>query len=154
MTNRFLYRNSNYFLLAFVVILSAFSSLMAAEKSNNESLALRAIMKELGTNMQLTTDAISRENWELVAKLGEKIAEHPQPPMGEKLRILTYIGNEVSKFKEYDNQTHNAAKTMVESAKMGNGQKVIESFSTLQKSCLSCHQSFRRDFLNHFYNDN
>jgi len=31
------------------------------------------------------------------------------------------------------------------------GQAVISSFATLQNSCLACHQSFPKPFVEHFY---
>ncbi len=33
----------------------------------------------------------------------------------------------------------------------GDGQAAISSFATLQNSCLSCHQSFRKPFVEYFY---
>ena len=42
-----------------------------------EPLELQKVMKELGKNMQVITDGISREDWELVAKTAPLIAAHP-----------------------------------------------------------------------------
>lgn len=151
MKNTLFYRS----LIVATVTMGFISSLAfpsaAQEKLDDDSLVLREIMRQLGRDMQLTTNAISLEDWERVAQLGEKIAEHPQPPMGEKMRIISYIGSNVGKFKEYDNRTHNSAKAMAAAAERGDGQAVIESFSNLQTSCLACHQSFRKGFLEHFY---
>ena len=59
--------------------------------------------------MQLIVDGISREDWESVASVAPLIADHPQPSMGEKIRILSFIGSDVSKFKGHDQKTHQAA---------------------------------------------
>ena len=56
----------------------------AADATEAKPLELRRIMQELNKNMQLVTDGISREDWELVAKVAPRIAEHPQPPMREE----------------------------------------------------------------------
>ncbi|KFZ30803.1 hypothetical protein IDSA_06855 [Pseudidiomarina salinarum] len=129
-------------------------SLSAAKSSiDGESMELRKIMNELGQNMQLATDAISREEWLRVAEVGLRIADHPQPPIGEKMRILSFAGSDIGKFKEFDKQTHDAAKAMEAAAKLGDGKAVIDSFSTLQTKCLACHQSFRKEFLEHFYSE-
>ncbi|ALS99859.1 cytochrome c [Lacimicrobium alkaliphilum] len=134
------------------IIFSTVSLSEAKNSIDGESMALRKIMNELGKDMQSVTDAISREEWLRVAEIALQIAEHPQPPIGEKMRILSFVGSDAGKFKEFDKQTHDAAKAMESAAKLGNGQAVIESFSTLQTKCLACHQNFREEFLEHFYN--
>lgn len=113
--------------------------------------ALHTIMEELNKNMQITTDAISREDWEQVLETAPQIANYPQPPIAEKMRILRFAGSNVSKFKNFDKQTHQAAKELEEIAMREDGKGVIAQFATLQKSCLACHQSFRKTFKEHFY---
>lgn len=116
-----------------------------------EPMELRRIMRELGKDMQAVTDGISREDWERVAKTAPKIAEHRQPPFAEKVRILAFAGRNTGRFKGFDEQTHQAAMSMEQAAKRGDGQAVIASFATLQNSCLACHREFRKPFLEHFY---
>jgi hypothetical protein len=49
--------------------------------------------------------------WEQVAGTASQIAKHPQPPIAEKdAHILGFAGSNVSKFKSFDEQTHQAAK--------------------------------------------
>lgn len=114
-------------------------------------LALRAIMVELNRNMQTVTDAVSHENWEQAAKTAPQIADHPQPPMMEKLRILNFAGSDVQKFKNFNRQTHLAAKHLEEVAGKQDGHAVIAAFAALQSSCLACHQDLRKPFKEHFY---
>jgi cytochrome c556 len=116
-----------------------------------EPLELRKIMKDLGKNMQIVTDAISREDWALVESTSPLIADHQQPPIGEKLRIITFMGTNMGKFKDFDVQAHEAASEMAAAAKEKNGEKVISAFQKTQLSCLGCHQSFRAGFVEHFY---
>jgi hypothetical protein len=116
-----------------------------------EPMALRRIMQELGKNMQTVTDGISREDWELVAGTAPRIAEHPQPPLGEKMLILAFVGSDAGRFKQFDGQTHQAAKALEQAARRGDGQAVVAAFSTLQGSCLACHQNFRKSFVEHFH---
>lgn len=116
-----------------------------------EPMELRRIMQELGKDMQAITDGISREDWERVAKTAPRIAGHRQPPFAEKVRILSFAGSDASRFRQFDEQTHQGAKALEEESKRGNGQAVIASFAILQNACLGCHQSFRKPFLEHFY---
>ncbi len=114
-------------------------------------LGLRKIMQDLGRNMQGITDGISREDWELMAKVAPLIADHPQPPMGEKMRILSFVGSDAGKFRGRDEKTNQAVRALGQAAARSDGQAVISSFAALQTACLGCHQSFRKPFLEHFY---
>ena len=114
-------------------------------------LALRKIIQDLGQHMQSITDGISREDWEWIGITSARIADHPTPPFGEKLRILSFVGSDVSKFKSYDGKTHDAAILLGEAATQKDAQAVIQAFSNLQHSCMECHQTFRKRFLEKFY---
>lgn len=101
-------------LFVIVAILLAASSETWADANNNgaKQIVLRTIMLELNKNMQTVTDAISREDGEQMAKTAPLIADHPQPPLSEKVRILSFAGSDASKFKSFDKQTHQAAKEL------------------------------------------
>jgi len=114
-------------------------------------MQLRRIMQDLGKNMQTVTDGISREDWGLVIETAPLIADHPQPPFTERVRVLGFIGSNAGKFRGYDKQTHQAARDLEQAATQEDGQMVIAAFARLQNSCLDCHQSFRKPFLEHFY---
>jgi cytochrome c556 len=133
-------------LLASSCLLFAASSAHAAEP-----LALQKIMKDLGKNMQLITDGISRGDWELVEKTAPLIADHPKPPFGEKLRILGFVGTNMNKYKDYDGETHDHAQAVGKAAKAKDGREVILAFEKLQTSCYNCHNEFRKPFVEHFY---
>ena len=130
-------------------LITACSSLLA--ENDAEPLALFAIMEAMGENMQTITAAIAGEDWETVEETSPLIADHPQPPLGEKIRILAFIGTDVSAFKDHDGQTHEAAQQLGQAAASEDGEAVITAFAGLQRSCLSCHQRFRKPFKAHFY---
>ncbi len=136
-------------LIAGAVIIMTCSQTFA--ETNPESLALQKIMKGMGKNMQVIADGISREDWKLVEKTAPLIADHPQPPVFEKVKILAFVGTDVSKFKGYDGKTHEAARVLGESATREDGYAIISNFATLQNTCLMCHQHFRKSFQEHFY---
>lgn len=123
----------------------------ADDAGKAKPLALRKIMQDMGKNIQVITDGISREDWELVAKIAPLVADHPQPPLGEKMRILRFVGTDAGKFKGYDEKTHQAAQALGQAATREDGPAVISAFAKLQNSCLACHQGFRKPFLEHFY---
>lgn len=116
-----------------------------------EPLALQKIMKNLGENMQLITDGISREDWGQVAKTALLITDHPQPPLAEKMRIMRFVGANIGKFKAYDGETHGQAQALGKAAQAKDGPGVILAFHKLQTSCYTCHSEFRKPFVGHFY---
>lgn len=136
------------------VILATFSVALAAQSAESEKpMALRSIMQTLGRDMQVVTGAISEENWPLIADLAPTIANHAEPPMSEKTRIVAWLGAEAGKFQGFDGQVHAAATAMGEAAKRGDGQAVIAAFSKTQQGCLACHQTFRLSFVEQFYGE-
>ena len=139
-------------LLAGLVFITSSNQLLAETSvDSSEPLALRKIMQDLGKNMQAITDGISREDWERVKKNASQVADHPQPPLLEKVRILSFVGSNISKFKGYDGKTHDAARELAEFAADEDGYGVTSAFQSLQNTCLACHQRFRKSFVEHFY---
>ncbi|HEB63381.1 MAG TPA: cytochrome C [Gammaproteobacteria bacterium] len=119
--------------------------------SPKEPLKLQKIMFDMGKEMQKITAGISSENWEQVEKSAFLIADHPKPPMSERMRIMKFLGAEMGKFKSSDMKTHGAARDLAETAKSKDGRAVISSFATLQHTCLTCHESYRKKLQDHFY---
>ena len=134
-----------------LLTISTIATTWADETPPKNAMVLRQIMQELDNNMQLTNHAISREDWDVVAKTALLIAEHPEPPFGEKLRIMMFFGRDISRLKQLDGQTHQAAKNLATEAKTGNRQNIMRSFNTLEQSCTNCHQQFKNAFVKHFY---
>lgn len=124
-----------------------------AERNTREPLVLRSIMQNLSTDMQRITDGIATENWPRVAEIALNVANHSQPPMQERLRIIQFIGGDAGRFKGYDQQAHEAATTLSEAAQREDGTVVIEAFAQIQNNCLGCHQNFRQPIQSHFYNN-
>jgi hypothetical protein len=113
-------------------------------------MVLRGVMQQLDRDMQAVTAAIAREDWPKVAELAPKIGNHPVPPLGEKLRILAWLGTDAGKFRSFDTGVREASAAMGEAATRGDGQAAIAGFAKVQQACLGCHQAFRKPFVEHF----
>jgi cytochrome c556 len=133
-----------------LTLLTAGAPTLAATESA-QPLAMRGIMQDLGRYMQTVTLAIAREDWALVEKTAPLIAQHPQPPLMEKTRILRFVGTEMGKYKSHDHKTHAAAHELAQAAKNKDGMAVIAAFQSVQTGCYGCHQEFRKPFVEHFY---
>lgn len=115
------------------------------------SMALTGIMRDLGQDMQAVTAAITFEDWPKVTTLAARIADHPQPPLAEKLRILAFVGKDTTRFRGYDQQAHAMAQQLAQAAQRADGTATITAFANVQTACLACHQQFRQPFKEHFH---
>ncbi len=122
-----------------------------AETEEPEPMALRAIMEGLGQDMQQIVDGVSREDWARVEQAAMRIADHPRPPLSERLRILAFVGTDMGQFKSLDEDIHATARKLAAEGQRGDGPAVIATFAELQSKCLACHQLFRQRFRQHFY---
>ncbi|HEB56351.1 MAG TPA: cytochrome C [Gammaproteobacteria bacterium] len=139
-------------LFAGLTIIMASSQAVAETGADSpEPLELRKIMRDLGKDMQTMVDGIAKEDWGQVQKAAMRIADHPAPPLMEKMRIVAFMGRDMGKFKDHDGKTHNAARDLATVATEKDGYAVISAFSRLQNTCLGCHQHFRQPFQEHFY---
>lgn len=139
-------RNSIISIIFFVCLALTAPGVQAAEP-----LVLQQIMKDLGKNMQDIADGISREDWDGVENTATLIADHPAPPLFEKVRILSFVGTNVRKYKAHNAATHDHAQALGKAAKAGDGTGAILAFQNLQTSCYNCHSEFRKPFVAHFY---
>ena len=114
-------------------------------------MALRGVMRELGEQMQAVTDGISREDYEVIERAARAIADHRQPPLDEKARIVAYFGGRMGQFKRLDDEMKRAATELGAAARRRDGQGAIDAFQWLQSNCYGCHREFRGDFVRHFY---
>jgi cytochrome c556 len=151
MTQQIFFRNLFKAISVGVFLAGICSPAWADEDIKAKPLALQRIMQELGKNMQTITDAISREDWALVAKIAPQIAEHPESSVIEKMRILSFMGTDMGAFESHDEATHQAARALEQVAARNDGPAVITAFANLQSACLACHQRFRKSFVTHFY---
>jgi cytochrome c556 len=137
--------------VGFTVIIAPHPAFTETAATAVEPLVLRKIMRELGKNMQHISDSIAREDWALITEIAPRIADHPKPPLTEKIRILAFVGSDAGKFRDYDEKTHQAGQELRRAAMQEDRTEVISAFATLQESCVTCHQSFRKSFQEHFY---
>jgi len=146
--------NKNYLMKILVITGLIAINRQAIAESTIEAVdppALRGVMRDLDKNMQMISHGISLGDWQLVEKTALTIADHPKPPVSERMRVMMFFGTDMSRFKSHDTKTHNAAIALSETAAKKDGDAVIAEFARLQAACLACHQEFRRPFRKHFY---
>ena len=136
--------------LALGLALLTSSSLLQAE-TDEKPMEIRKIMQGLSRDMQQVVAGTAKEDWQQVEQAASRIADHPKPPLSEKLRIVAFMGSKMADFKSHDDRTHNTAKELVSAASQQDARNVIRTFARLQSTCLDCHQNYRQTFQQHFY---
>ena len=116
-------------LCAALLTLTALPSARADEAT--KPMALQSVMKQLGQDMQAVTAAISKEDWARVAELAPKIANHEQPPVMEKMRILTWLGTDAGKFRGFDGQVHQHGRRSGARRRPGGHRRIREAAAEL-----------------------
>ncbi|MCK4843119.1 MAG: cytochrome C [Methylococcales bacterium] len=144
-------KNSLFISVALVFICS--QSFAEITTKSTEPLVAYEIMEEVSKYMQIISDAISREDWVQVKKTALQIANQRQPPFSEKIRIVAFIGTDLSRFKSLDAKKQAIAHALAESAARKDDDAVIADFAALENICLECHQIFLKPFQNHFYGE-
>lgn len=145
-------RSIRFLPMSAAVVLSLLAGAPTAlAASDVNSPALQRIMRKLGEDMQQVTQAIAMEDWQRVAELAPGIGQHEQPPLGEKARILRWLGSDAGQFRKFDTVVHERAAMLGDAAQQEDGNAVIAAFADLQRGCLACHRQFRAPFIARFH---
>lgn len=105
--------------------------------------SLRGIMQELGVQMGRLAQALVADDLQAAEAAAAAIAEHPRPALGERVRILSSLGDDAGAFRAADAAVHDAAVAVGEAAKAGDRAALANRFHALTDACLACHTQFR-----------
>ena len=123
----------------------------ALAQSASEPLVLRSVMVQMQADTQAAADAIARQDWASVASHADRLAHHAEPPALEKVRILSWLLTDAMTFRNYDLQVKAAAAELATAAQHKDTTAASRVLARMQQSCDGCHNSFRAQFLAHFY---
>lgn len=123
----------------------------ALAQSAGEPLVLRSVMVQMQADTQAAADAIARQDWASVASHADRLAHHAEPPALEKVRILSWLLTDAMTFRNYDLQVKAAAAELATAAQHKDTTAASRDLARMQQSCDGCHNSFRAQFLAHFY---
>ena len=141
-------RYAGYRLMAFTMIFIVIQPSVSAA----EEMVLEKVMREQAKNMQRIAGGIAREDYEQVVKASLAVIDppHPSSTLGEKLKLMGFLGTDIGRFKKLDGNTKERAATLAKTARTQNGEATIGAFQRLQMSCLACHSEFRKPFQDYF----
>ncbi len=101
------------------------------------------VMQGLGENMARINEGIWREEFVAVGLAAEGIAEHPLPPLLQRLELLAALGTDASQFMKADKALQAAALALKEAAGKRRMGEVMSAYQVLQQRCVACHTWYR-----------
>jgi len=117
--------------------------LAVSPAADGQESHFRGMMQELGRQMGRLSEGIMADDMVLVASSAISIADHPKPPMSERIRIVSELGTDATAFRAIDTEVHDTAMAIHTAAKEGDRVEVTNGFHKLVNSCLACHTRFR-----------
>ena len=81
---------------------TALASILSASAYANEPPSLLQIMQQLGRDLNQISDGMLSEDYAAIAKAAQAIAEHPQPPVAERTKIIGGLGADAGRFRQGD----------------------------------------------------
>lgn len=113
----------------------------AAEKS---SPTLKEVMQGLGNSMDLLNKGIFNENFKLIEKAANDLADHPKPKSQLPI-VIKVLNTRMPKFKSIDSRVHDSAMYIVDLAKKKDMDGILGKHRIIMKSCVACHTQFRKE---------
>lgn len=104
------------------------------------------IMRGLERDLSTATQALVREDWESVRAAAEAIADHPDPPMSERRRIMARATSRdipVAEVRATDQEVHKAARELADAARRGDMDDALRHHAEVIRGCVACHDMMR-----------
>ena len=118
------------FVIALTLVLLASTGQAQAE------LKLREIMVALEARMEAVVRAINLDDFEAVESNSRQIDHNEKPPMEERLKIMGFLKEDASGFKETDGVVHLSALKMAEAAARKDYEGVVDNYRDVLNGCV------------------
>lgn len=105
--------------------------------------AMKQIMLGLSEAMTRINAGIWREDFQKVAVGAESIADHPMPPLLQRLKLLAELGADSSDFMRADDGMRAVAQDLKEAAVEERIDEVQVQYKLLHQRCVDCHSWYR-----------
>jgi cytochrome c556 len=109
-----------------------------------EPTILKHIMHGMLSDTHQLTQGIFYNDFKQIEHAAKRIAKHPTPSLSTKIKILSNLGSDMSKFKDLDMFVHDTAMNINKAAKQKNMSDTITEYHKLIDGCLSCHRDYQQ----------
>jgi cytochrome c556 len=109
--------------------------------------SLKAIMQGLQASMATLHLALWLEEFEAVAAAAREVADHPQVPAAERLRIQSVLEDDFAAFAAADRRVHDTSLRLRDAALQRDTAAVLSALADVHVGCVACHTRFRARLL-------
>ena len=134
-----MYKPRHIVSMIFAAMLVA-SPAFAGDASKN----MKSVMQQLTKDMQTLFGHIMKDEFEEIEKYAEKVANHDEPPVTHRLRIIGSLGTSFPAFKAHDDNVHINAMALKKAASERNIEGVLSHYAKVTSSCNDCHKEYRK----------
>lgn len=115
----------------------------SAVETTTQSISLKSIMQSLLNDTQKITEGMFFENYKMIEKASNNIANHPEIPKSTKMKLMKFFGPKMVDFKAYDGLVHNAAVEINRAAKEKDMETILKQYQQMINDCQDCHNNFK-----------
>lgn len=109
----------------------------------DEATTLKTIMQELRDNLTDVTDGLLADDFGLVARGANGIAEHPRIPADQVKLVADELGEEMAVFKQLDTWVHDLALEVKVTAEKPDRAALFTNYQTMVEGCVACHNAYK-----------
>ncbi|GJM11912.1 MAG: hypothetical protein DHS20C12_03150 [Pseudohongiella sp.] len=124
-----------------VIVLIALASLAVPLVAAEDDL--KSIMQGLGENFAQIVEALLTGDRENLVRSAQKIAEHPEIPAYQRILIAEELGEEISRFAEFDRMVHSLALEIQEKGLVSAELEILGDTQEMLTACFSCHAAYK-----------
>ncbi len=133
----------------FMVFTALIFLLLAGTARAQGEPSLKTIMVNLEADMEAIVRGLNYGDFEAIETRARAIADHDKPPMQERAKILTFLGDQADDFKKSDAFVHDTAVKVANGAAEKDYEKVVEGYGILLGGCVACHTKYRSRIVEH-----
>jgi len=111
--------------------------------TSGETTTLKAIMQDLRDNLTDITDGLLADDFGLVARGANGIAEHPRIPAEQVKRVAEELGEEMAVFKQLDTWVHDLALEVKAAAENSDRGALFSNYQKMVEGCVACHNAYK-----------
>jgi len=111
--------------------------------ATDETTTLREIMQGLRDNLVEIADGLLTDDFELVARGANAIAEHPHIPSNQVQLVAAELGQEMPAFKQMDHRVHHLSLEIKAAAEALDRDAAIAAYQHMFDGCIACHDAYK-----------
>jgi uncharacterized protein YndB with AHSA1/START domain len=111
--------------------------------TSGEATTLRAIMQGLRDNLTDITDGLLTDDFGLIARGANGIAEHPRIPAEQVNLVAAELGEDMAVFKQLDTWVHDLALEVKAAAEKSDRVALFSNYQKMVEGCVACHNAYK-----------